>query len=68
MPSNVSYDEVSTIPMALTTAYSGLYSRSPNGLSITPPISGGEGQSSGIPLVVLGGAGSVGQMGIHNLA
>ena len=55
--------------MALTTAYSGLYGPSPNGLSITPPISdGGEGQSSGIPLVVLGGASSVGQMGIYNLA
>ena len=54
--------------MALTTAYSGLYSRSPHGLGITPPISdGGEGQCSGIPLVILGGASSVGQMGIYNL-
>lgn len=50
--------------MALTTAYSGLYSKATTGLEIEPPlIDAALGKYSGTPLVVLGGSSSVGQFG-----
>lgn len=49
--------------MALTIAYVGLYNESPHGLGFEAPItSTAKGKYAGIPVVVLGGASSVGQI------
>ncbi|KAF8972287.1 chaperonin 10-like protein [Flammula alnicola] len=65
IPPNFSYDNVFTLPMALTTAYVGIYSET-LGLAISPPTSEEtQGKYTGIPFVVLGGSGSVGQMAIQ---
>ncbi|KAF9564513.1 GroES-like protein [Agrocybe pediades] len=62
IPDNVTYDEAATLPLAVSTAYSGLYSEPPNGAGLALPL---EGESSnkylGSPIVILGGASAVGQ-------
>ncbi|KAF8972286.1 chaperonin 10-like protein [Flammula alnicola] len=66
IPPNVSYDEASTIPTVLTAAYVGLYNQNPHGLGLDPPISDvTQGQYAGTPIVVIGGASSVGQIVIQ---
>ncbi|KAF9562755.1 medium-chain dehydrogenase/reductase like protein [Agrocybe pediades] len=62
IPHNVSYDEVATLPLALATAYSGLYAAFPHGIGLTPPaVAEGYGKYSGNGILVLGGASTVGQ-------
>ncbi|KAF4614445.1 hypothetical protein D9613_002495 [Agrocybe pediades] len=64
IPHNVSYDEVATLPLALATAYSGLYAAFPHGIGLTPPaVSEGYGKYSDNGILVLGGASTVGQAG-----
>ncbi|KAF8804124.1 GroES-like protein [Phlegmacium glaucopus] len=66
IPSNISYDEASTLPVALTAAYVGLYNKNPNGLGLVPPVSPeGKGKYAGTPIVILGGSSSVGQNAIQ---
>ncbi|KAF8805433.1 GroES-like protein [Phlegmacium glaucopus] len=66
IPSNVSYDQASTLPVVLSAAYTALYNKHPHGLGFTPPTSPESwGQYSGTPIVVFGGAGSVGQITIQ---
>lgn len=66
IPPKFSYDDVSTIPTALSTAYSGMYSVFPHGLGIDPPTTKStQGKYAGIPIVVLGGSSSVGQFAIQ---
>ncbi|KAF4610014.1 hypothetical protein D9613_010314 [Agrocybe pediades] len=62
IPDTVSYDEASTLPLAIATACSGLYTEIPHGIGLIPPTrEEGHGKYSGIPIVVLGGASAVGQ-------
>jgi len=62
IPSKLSFEEVSTIPVAFTAAYVGLYNHKPYGLELVWPLeSADRGKYSGTPIVVLGGASSVGQ-------
>lgn len=57
------YDDAATIPLALDTASTGLYSKT-YGFGLTPPwVKGGIGMYSGTPIVVLGGASAVGSYG-----
>ncbi|KAF5342021.1 hypothetical protein D9611_002056 [Ephemerocybe angulata] len=66
IPSNVSVDEAATIPVTITAAYVAFYSSKPNGLGLKAPVvPGGKGKYSGTPVVVLGGASSVGQFAIQ---
>ncbi|CAA7269964.1 unnamed protein product [Cyclocybe aegerita] len=66
IPSNISYDQVATIPAVLSTAYLGLYNKKPHGAGLTPPFTpAGEGKYIGEPLIVIGGASSVGQLTIQ---
>jgi len=66
IPPKFSYDDVSTLPTALTTAYSGLYSKFPHGLGIDAPTTEStQGKYAGTPIVVLGGSSSVGQFAIQ---
>ncbi|KAG1814079.1 chaperonin 10-like protein [Suillus variegatus] len=60
IPDNLGYDDAATIPLALDTASTGLYSKT-YGFGLTPPwVKGGIGMYSGTPIVVLGGASAVG--------
>ncbi|KAF5324284.1 hypothetical protein D9619_011084 [Psilocybe cf. subviscida] len=62
IPDNTSFEQAATLPVALSAAYTGLYQKAPDGAGITPPTSPAtEGIYKGTPLVVLGGASSVGQ-------
>ena len=64
IPSNISYDEASTLPAALTAPYIGLYNQSPHGIGLVPPVTPeGMGKYAGNPIVILGGSSSVGQNG-----
>jgi len=66
IPPKFSFDDATTLPMALTTAYSGLYSKTPNGLGIdVPDTSKATGKYAGTPILILGGSGSVGQLAIQ---
>lgn len=66
IPSNLSYDEASTIPVAVSTAWIGLYHALPSGFGLDAPISAAaKGKYKDTPLVVLGGATSVGQVGAY---
>ncbi|KAG5644174.1 hypothetical protein DXG03_009015 [Asterophora parasitica] len=64
IPSKYSYEAASTVPVAFTAAYVGLYNAAPYGLGFAWPLdAAGRGKYAGIPLVILGGASSVGQYG-----
>lgn len=70
IPDNVSYDEASTVPVGLGTAALGLFTpyvhpgRHFNSVGLTAPWEeGGLGKYAGKPIVIFGGASSVGQYG-----
>ncbi|RXW12749.1 hypothetical protein EST38_g13104 [Candolleomyces aberdarensis] len=66
IPSNISYDQASTLPVAITAPYVALYCAKPNGLGFEPPVTaGGRGKYAGTPIVILGGPSSVGQFAIQ---
>ncbi|PPQ66898.1 hypothetical protein CVT24_008513 [Panaeolus cyanescens] len=66
IPDSFSYDEAATIPLGLSTAYTGMYNPGPHGLGLAPPTSPEtQGKYIGEPFVVLGGSSSVGQMVIQ---
>ncbi|TEB33451.1 GroES-like protein [Coprinellus micaceus] len=61
LPSNLTYDDVSTIPVAFTAPYVGLYNVSPHGLGFDTPVRPeNRGKYRGVPIVVLGGSSAVG--------
>ncbi|KAG6827874.1 hypothetical protein H0H92_010143 [Tricholoma furcatifolium] len=63
IPSKFSYEDVATIPVGLTAAYVGLYNVKPHGFGLAQwggdPAT--QGKYAGKPIVILGGASSVGQ-------
>lgn len=63
IPTKVSYEEASTIPVALAAAYVGMFHPTRlHGLQLSPPLEHSQrGQMAGTPFVVLGGSSSVGQ-------
>ncbi|KAF9555634.1 GroES-like protein [Agrocybe pediades] len=66
IPSNITYDEAATLPLAVSTAVSGLYAALPHGIALTPPTSAeGYGKYAGNAILVLGGASAVGQATIQ---
>ncbi|KAG6827872.1 hypothetical protein H0H92_010141 [Tricholoma furcatifolium] len=66
IPSQLSFDEVASIPVAAAAAVAGLYLPQPHGAGLTHPFDAStRGKYAGKPLVVLGGATSVGQFAIQ---
>ncbi|KAI0091060.1 GroES-like protein [Irpex rosettiformis] len=70
LPSNLTFEQGSSIPIALETAAFGLYSSElptgPCGAGLTPPWqAGGRGKYAGQPIVILGGSSAVGQQVIQ---
>ncbi|KAJ2917355.1 hypothetical protein MD484_g3072, partial [Candolleomyces efflorescens] len=65
IPSTLSYDEASTLPVAVGTAYLGLYNILPYGLGLQSVLedSSGVGAYQGKAIFISGGSGSVGQTG-----
>lgn len=62
IPSNISFEEAASLPTGIAEAVVGLYSAKPNGAGFTIPLEPEErGKLAGKPLLILGGAGSVGQ-------
>lgn len=63
IPSSLSFDEASTLPLGLATAALGLYNRpDAGGIGLTPGwIPEGRNKYQGQPIVILGGSSSVGQ-------
>ncbi|KAF8992290.1 chaperonin 10-like protein [Cyathus striatus] len=66
IPSGWSYDQASTIPTGLITAWIGLYHKVPYGFGFAGPTDpGAAGKYANTPLVILGGATSVAQYTIQ---
>ncbi|KZT16714.1 GroES-like protein, partial [Neolentinus lepideus HHB14362 ss-1] len=65
LPSSVSLDEAATLPACVATAALALYDTpnptAPGGIGLTAPWDGGRGKYAGKPILVFGGASSVGQ-------
>ncbi|KAM6490699.1 GroES (chaperonin 10)-like protein [Amanita muscaria] len=61
IPHNITYDDASTFPVGLFTAYVGLFQKGPGGFGLANVLVDGRNKSSGQAIVVLGGSGSVGQ-------
>ncbi|KAI0684710.1 hypothetical protein BC835DRAFT_1292442, partial [Cytidiella melzeri] len=68
-PSNISFEQASTVPLAVATAAFGLYSKKAappghGGAGLHPVWEeGGRGKYSGQPILVIGGSSAVGQQG-----
>jgi len=61
IPPQISYDQAATFPSTLSAAYLSLYNQQPHGLGFTSPLeSSGRGKYAGTPLVIFGGATTVG--------
>ncbi|KAG6835562.1 hypothetical protein H0H93_016997 [Arthromyces matolae] len=66
IPSHISFDEASTLPVACAAAVAGFYLAPPSGAGLTPPFNeAGRGKYKGKPAVILGGATSVGQFALQ---
>jgi len=67
IPSNISFDEAATLPVGVATAALGLFDQySAGSAQLFPPWEeGGRGKYSGKPIVIFGGATSVGQYTIQ---
>ncbi|KAG6330974.1 hypothetical protein ID866_8114 [Astraeus odoratus] len=65
IPDSLSYDQAATIPLGISTAAIGLYGKV-NGLGLVAPWKhGGHGKYRGMPIMIFGGAGSVGNYAIQ---
>ncbi|KAG6906745.1 hypothetical protein DXG01_012297 [Tephrocybe rancida] len=66
IPSNVSFDQAATIPVAGAATVAGFYLNQPHGGGLDAPFDPStRGKYAGKPLIVLGGATSVGQFAIQ---
>lgn len=66
IPSNLSFDEAATLPVAIATVATGFYGSKPHGAGLTLPVDeAGKGKYSGKPLLIIGGASSLGQSAIQ---
>ncbi|CDO74510.1 hypothetical protein BN946_scf184979.g65 [Trametes cinnabarina] len=65
LPDSLTFEQGATIPLALTTGAVGLYHQK-EGPVFTPPwVVGGRGKYAGTPIVVIGGASTVGSLAIQ---
>ncbi|KAF6755399.1 hypothetical protein DFP72DRAFT_1121994 [Ephemerocybe angulata] len=66
IPDSISYEEAGTLPLALSTAYVGMYNTLPHGIELKPfTAPGGTGAYSGQAIFISGGPSSVGQAAIQ---
>ncbi|KAJ3570226.1 hypothetical protein NP233_g4544 [Leucocoprinus birnbaumii] len=65
VPAITTYEQASTIPSALAAAFVMLYAPVPRGLGLQPVIPSGQGAYANQPILILGGASSVGQYTIQ---
>ncbi|KZP13236.1 GroES-like protein [Athelia psychrophila] len=66
LPPSISFDQAASVPVGVATAAIGLYQTADFGAGLTAPWEqGGKGKYEGKPLLVLGGAGSVGSYAIQ---
>ncbi|KAF8343636.1 chaperonin 10-like protein [Amanita rubescens] len=65
IPANITYDEASTIPICLVTAFAGLFNKHLDGLGIANPLVVGRDKCAGESIVIIGGATSIGQFAIQ---
>ncbi|KAG6810138.1 hypothetical protein H0H92_013170, partial [Tricholoma furcatifolium] len=67
IPSRISFETASSIPLCLGTATVGFYATEPHGLGLNSPFAdqSSRGKYSGEPIVILGGATSNGQFAIQ---
>ncbi|TBU30550.1 GroES-like protein [Dichomitus squalens] len=65
LPEGISFDGAATLPTALASATTGLYSHPGGGQYVPPWAEGGKGKYAGQPLVVIGGASVVGSVAIQ---
>ncbi|KAG6840149.1 hypothetical protein C0991_008586, partial [Blastosporella zonata] len=66
IPSHISFDEAATLPVAITATVAGYYLSQPHGAGLTHPFDpSNQRKYAGKPLVILGGATSVGQFAIQ---
>ncbi|GJE89876.1 zinc-binding alcohol dehydrogenase family protein [Phanerochaete sordida] len=67
IPSNLTFEQAASLPVALATSAVGLYNpKSGGGLGLTPAWeAGGRGKYAGEPILILGGASAVGQAAIQ---
>ncbi|KAH7923728.1 GroES-like protein [Leucogyrophana mollusca] len=61
IPDNISFDQAASLPLCIATAVIPLYSQPTTGLGYQAPWDGGRAKYSGQPILVLGGATSLGQ-------
>ena len=64
LPSNLTFDQASTIPLTLATAACGLYNKKGGfggGVGLVAPWAGGLGKYAGQPILIIGGSSAVGQ-------
>jgi len=65
IPPNLDFDQAATVPLAFDTASVGLYG-DPLGAGLIPPwVEGGKGKYAGKPILIMGGASSVGSYTIQ---
>ncbi|KAG8218892.1 chaperonin 10-like protein [Butyriboletus roseoflavus] len=66
IPPNLSFDRAASVSVAFNTFAVATYAQRPRGIALTPPFErGGLGKYAGRPIVIFGGAGSVGQQAIQ---
>ncbi|KAF8138741.1 chaperonin 10-like protein [Boletus edulis] len=66
VPDNVSFDEAAPITCCLSPFAVATYAEHPRGIGLTPPFeTGGLGKYANQPIVIMGGACSIGQYGIQ---
>ncbi|KAF9527423.1 GroES-like protein [Crepidotus variabilis] len=66
IPSNITYSQAATLPIALSTAFSGLFAEFPYGAGFPAPYSDEDRKTgAGKAILIIGGASSVGQFTIQ---
>jgi len=65
IPHNLTYDDVSTLPVALITPYLGLFKNDPEGFGLPNAFTDGRNKSAGRTIVIIGGSSIVGQFTIQ---
>ncbi|KAF9555139.1 GroES-like protein [Agrocybe pediades] len=66
IPESWTYEQAAALPVVLSAAYNAFYNVVPHGLGLTPPLTEEkEGVYSRTPIVILGGASSVGQIALQ---
>ncbi|KAG9317694.1 chaperonin 10-like protein [Chiua virens] len=65
IPSNISFEQAASVATGLSPFAVATYAQQPQGLGFTPPFEGGVGKYANQPIVIMGGASSLGQYAIQ---